>query len=118
MSQSAIRYKGHSTYIKDEDLREFLKLLSFHLEDVMRDQNDLNWIADAIREWMDDHEGLPPGLRDIELDDVITGPVRVDAFTRFLDGLLKPSIGDVGPYDKARAALIVERVLGELKSNT
>jgi hypothetical protein len=116
MSQSAIGYKDHVAYIKDEDLREFLKFLSFHLEDGLRDRNGLNWIADAIRGWMDDHEGLPPGLRDIELDEVITGPDRVDDFSHFLDGMLKLPIGE-GPYDKARAALVVERVLSKLNSN-
>lgn len=115
MPQSAIRYKGHAAYIKDEDLREFLKFLSFHLEDALRDGNGLNWIADATRGWMDDHEGLPPGLRDIELDEVVTGPDRADVLSHFLDGLLKPPMGE-GPYDKVRAALVVERVLSELSS--
>ena len=115
MSQSAIRYKGHSTYVKDEDLREFLKFLSFHLADTLRDQqNGLSWIADAIMVWMDDHEGLPPGLRDIELDEILAHADKVDAFSYFLNELLKPPIGE-GPYNKVRAALVVKRVLSDLK---
>jgi hypothetical protein len=115
MSQSAIRYNGHTAYVKDEDLREFLKLLSFHLADVLRDQqNESNWIATAIMGWMEDHEGLPPGLRDIELDEVLADAGKVDTFSCFLTGLLKPTIGD-GPYDKVRAVLVVKRVLSELE---
>lgn len=116
MSQSAIRYKGHAAYIKDEDLREFLKLLSFHLGDALRDQkNDSNWLAIAIMGWMDDHEDLPPGLRDIELDEVLADAEKIDVFIYFLNNLLKLPIDD-GPYNRTRAVLVVSRVLSELES--
>jgi hypothetical protein len=117
MSQSAIRYRDGAAYIKDEDLREFLKLLSFHLGDALHDQKDsFNWIAVAVTGWMNDHEELPPGLRDIELDEVLNEPNMKNVFTCYLDGLLKLPAGE-GPYDKARAALVVERVLRDLKSS-
>lgn len=116
MSQSAIRFKSHTVYVKDEDLREFLKFLSFHVADSLRDQQDKSsWIAGAIAGWMDDHEGLPPGLRDIELDETLANADKVDAFSYFLAGLLNPPMGE-GPYDKVRAVFVVKRVLNELKT--
>lgn len=115
MTQSAIRFKSRVAYVADEDLREFLKLLSFHLDDVLRKRNDLSWVVNITSGWMDDHESLPPGLRDIELDAALTSPDRVDAFIQLITGLLDASIG-LGPYDKARARLVVERVVRELKS--
>lgn len=111
MSQSAIRYRGRVAYIQDGDLREFLKLLAFRLGDAPSElKSSLNWLPAVVDVWMDDHEVLPPGLRDIDLDEALTNFERANSFMHYLEWTMASPFNE-GPFDRMRSAVVVKRVL-------
>lgn len=114
MPQSAIRYAGRSAYVKDEKLRGFLCLICLHLQDVVTKPDDVEWITYALMDWVDDHESLPPGLRDIELDEVLTESSRVDCFVQVLNCVSMLPPRECGACDKET----IDRIVQLLMSHT
>lgn len=69
MTTSAVRLGDAVVFIRDSDLRELIKAVAFYLPDKAGMGSGLEWLVQACASWIDDHENMPPGLRDIELDE-------------------------------------------------
>ncbi|REG13067.1 hypothetical protein DES44_4443 [Roseateles depolymerans] len=111
MPQSAIRYAGRSAYVKDEKLRGLLGLICLHLQDVVTKPDDIKWITNALMDWVNDHESMPPGLRDIELDGVLTESSRVDFFVQLLNCISMLPPRECGACDKKTIDQIVQLLM-------
>jgi hypothetical protein len=113
MTTSALRFRGESLYVEDPELREFLKAVAYHLQDYPpHDSATVDWLVEACASWMDTHEDFPPGLRDLELDEVLTTPERLEGFGDYLSWLQRitpPS----DTYDAQTAHRVMERVLSK-----
>ena len=69
MSTSAIRLNERFLFIKDDELREFIKSFALHIPDELGHRT--TWLENICASWMDTHETLPPGLRDININDAL-----------------------------------------------
>ncbi|ROU07770.1 hypothetical protein [Lysobacter enzymogenes] len=115
MTTSAIRFNGHSVFVADAELREWIKALAWSLPSFVSGEagSDGAWLLQACNEWINDHENLPPGLRDIELDEVLSTTERVDDFRGYLLSLPDSEAGGHG-YDAKTAHSVVGKVVHEL----
>lgn len=109
MTTSAIRYGDGVIFIKDSELREFLKAITVNLSAC----SDVVWLIEVCNGWMDDHENLPPGLRDIELDDALTDAARKSSFRNYLSALMTAE-SDEEAYDLKVACGVIERIISKL----
>jgi hypothetical protein len=89
LSNSAVRYEGTTRYLKDHELGHLLAECSKLIASIIEDgSDDYEWLALAIEQWWNDYENMPPGLKDIELDDVLISSNRKKQFKKFLDDLV------------------------------
>jgi len=109
VTTSAIRYGDGVIFIKDSELREFLKAIAVDLSA----RPDIAWLIEVCNSWMDDHENLPPGLRDIELDDSLTDDAKKSSFRNYLSVLLTAESG-AEIYDLKVARGVIEKILSKL----
>lgn len=87
MATSAIGFEGEVMFVRDTALREFIKAVVFHLPEKIINNPEMGWLAQACFTWVDDHENMPPGLKDIELDEWLSVPQRKKAFREYLQWL-------------------------------
>jgi hypothetical protein len=111
MTTSAIRFHGESIYVADPELRALIKAVAYHLADYARDNpGAAYWLVGACHGWMDEHEDSPPGLRDLELDEVLTTPERLTGLADYLSWLHRMAPPS-DAYDAQTARRVIERVL-------
>lgn len=111
MTTSALRFRGESLFVEDRELREFLKAVAYHLQDYPpHDSATADWLMEACASWMDTHEDFPPGLRDLELDEVLTTPARLTGFADYLCWLER-SAPPNHAYDAETARRVLQRLL-------
>lgn len=111
MTTSAIRFRGEAIDVADPELRELIKAIAYHSSDDAPDSPvAADWLLEACADWMDTHEDFPPGLRDLELDEVLTTPERLTALADFLRWLTRRAPPS-DTYDATRARRVVERIL-------
>lgn len=111
MTTSALRFRGESLYVEDRELRELLKAVAYHLQDYPpHDSATVGWLVEACASWMDTHEDFPPGLRDLELDEVLTTPERLTGFADYLRWLER-SAPPNHAYDAETARRVLLRLL-------
>ena len=67
MSSSEILFRGKARNLKDSVIGRFLDELS-----VLLQETDLDWLKVACEGWQEDWKTMPPGCKDIDLDEVIT----------------------------------------------
>ncbi|WP_334073553.1 MULTISPECIES: hypothetical protein [Paenibacillus] len=85
MAQSAIRYRDNTQYIQDALLGEALKYIFIALDrKVSENSRQYGWLLQAMNKWWDDFEHLPPGLKDIELDEWLDNSKRKSDFEEIL----------------------------------
>lgn len=111
MTSSALRFRDESIHVEDPALREFLKAVAHHLPQWARDNAaTADWLVEACASWMDDHENSAPGLRDLELDDVLTGPERLAGFADYLRWLAR-NAPPTQAYNAETARRVIHRIL-------
>ncbi len=76
MSSSEFLYKGKARNLKDSVIGRFLDELAMLLQ-----ESELDWLQSACEGWQEDWKTMPPGCKDIDLDEVITEEVRRVAFS-------------------------------------
>jgi hypothetical protein len=114
MATSAIRFGTRSIYIRDSELGEVLKALTFSLPEAVRLQSPrLDWLVEALKEWCTDYEELPPGLKDVELDDCLTDDTRIDSFKGYVKEIIATA-PPVGIYDATLVQCHLVKILDEL----
>lgn len=113
MAISAIRFNGHSVFVADAELREWIKAIAWSLPSFVSGEagSDGEWLLLACDEWINDHENLPPGSRDIELDELLSTPERIADFRSYLLSL--PDSEGHG-YDARIARSVLSKVVNEL----
>lgn len=83
MATSEIFYRGKSKYIKDTALGLFLNLLEQQIELASLNESDKNsWILNAYASWEGTWTGMPPGCKDIELDEFLINEEREKEFLK------------------------------------
>lgn len=86
MAHSAIRYRDNTQYIQDALLGEALKHIFIALNrKVSENPRQYGWLLQAMNKWWDDFEHLPPGLKDVELDEWLVNPKRKADFEEILN---------------------------------
>lgn len=111
MSNSAIRYKGKTRYIGDKELGAVLSAISKDLSGKLSNElGKWEWLAAACEAWWDDYENMPPGLKDVELDDYLTDQNREHLFAELLNEVEMHISEDVlkEEIDKFRSVVILE----------
>lgn len=113
MTTSALRFRGEALHVEDGELRELLKAVAYHLPDHAHDNPATAvWLVEACASWMDTHEDFPPGLRDLELDDVLTTPERLTGLGDYL-GWLTRHVPPGHAYDARAVRRVVERIVAQ-----
>ncbi|WP_236207910.1 hypothetical protein [Pseudomonas tohonis] len=87
MATSAMSLEGKVLFVRDAALREFIKAVVFHLPERIISNPEVSWLTQACFTWIDDHENMPPGLKDIEFDGWLLGLQRKKAFREYLQWL-------------------------------
>lgn len=114
MATSAIRFGDNSIFVRDSELREFIKAVACKLSaEAASKAKDIDWLIGVCACWVDDHENMPPGLRDIELDDALATAGRMSSFKDYLNCLATAESADEA-YDAEVARAVVIKILTEL----
>lgn len=115
MTNSAIRHGANALYLDDAVLRELLKALAFHAPALIAGPAHRAdaWLV-ACAGWIDEHENLPPGLRDIDLDQTLTSSEKTRSFARCLAWVR--SRDAQGAYDEATVRAAIDAILARLLS--
>ena len=111
MTTSAIRFHAESLDVEDRALRELIKAVAYHLSEYAHhDAATADWLVNVCAGWMDAHEAFPPGLRDLELNDLLTTPERLAGLADYLRWLAR-SAPPSDRYDAQTAGRVIDRVL-------
>jgi len=94
MATSAIRYAGGEIYIRDNELGDWIQAITTQFQKYITNGQDIEWLLVACNDWCDVYENLPPGLKDIELDEVLDGEKRKEIFFDLLASVLSLPIGE------------------------
>ncbi|MGI9278034.1 MAG: hypothetical protein ACR2PX_00130 [Endozoicomonas sp.] len=85
MATSAVRFSGNHVFIKDSDLENWLQAITVQFQELIESGEDVEWLLVSCKKWCDIYENLPPGLKDIELDEVLRDEGRKLLFKRLLE---------------------------------
>ena len=94
MTTSAVRFGDAVAFVKDSDLRELVKAVAFYLPEKIEMDTKFGWLVEACASWIEDHENMPPGLKDIELDEWLVTSERVQIFREYLQWLKSAPLSD------------------------
>lgn len=85
MTTSGIRFSKNFTFLNDSDIRKLIKsLINQNLTKNDLHYADAAWMLSIFEKLIDDHENAPPGLRDIELDEILTDDNKIKLFKDLL----------------------------------
>ncbi len=85
MAISSIRFGKNSIFLKDSDIRHSIQIIIEH--QLARNglyNAETAWMLSVFEKLVDDHENAPPGLRDIELDEILTDDNKIQLFKNLL----------------------------------
>ncbi|MCG8581079.1 MAG: hypothetical protein MI866_14260 [Bacteroidales bacterium] len=85
MATSAVRFSGNDVFIADSDLGDWLQAVTVQFKQLIENGEDVELLLEACHEWCDTYENLPPGLKDIELDEVLRDEGKKLLFKRLLE---------------------------------
>lgn len=86
MAHSAIRYQNNTQYIQDALLGGALRCIFIAIDGkVSENASKYGWLLQAMNKWWSDFEDLPPGLKDVELDEWLVNSERKADFEEILD---------------------------------
>ena len=86
MAHSAIRYQNNTQYIQDALLGEALRCILIAIDSkVSENPSKYGWLLQAMNKWWSDFEDLPPGLKDVELDEWLVNAERKADFEEVLN---------------------------------
>ncbi|MBE9078259.1 hypothetical protein IQ241_13310 [Romeria aff. gracilis LEGE 07310] len=88
MSSSEVIFNNRSRHLKDSALGKFLDILEEEICSQQFENNESKWLKDACRAWKEEWSEMPPGLKDIELDDFLTNSQRQEEFHRIVNRIL------------------------------
>lgn len=92
MAHSAIRYQNNTEYIQDTLLGGALRGIFITIDKKMSENpRRYGWLIEAMNKWWSDFEDMPPGLKDIELDEWVVNDERKKDF----EDILKISLENV-----------------------
>ncbi len=116
MAHSAVVYRDKTIFIKDGALNEFVMAMACFIlkQSENRNVNDIRTVSEC-RKWVEDQEGMPPGLKDVELDDLLTGSENISRFLYCLDQMLE-FISTEQMFDFNVVKNVVDRIKTELLS--
>jgi len=118
MATSAISFGEKIIFVRDADLGDLLFAIACHL--LNKPEKDYRgkyeWLAEACTSWIDHYESMAPGVRDIELDDWLKTPERLESFREFLLWL-KSTTPPENLYNQAVIDHVVDRLEQELFSS-
>ncbi|KOR87848.1 hypothetical protein [Paenibacillus solani] len=86
MAHSAIRYQNKTQYIQDALLGGALRSIFIAINNkVSENPSKYGWLLNAMNKWWGDFEELPPGLKDVDLDEWLVNSERKTDFEEILD---------------------------------
>lgn len=86
MAHSAIRYQNNTQYIQDALLGGALRCIFIAIDSKVSDNpSKYGWLLQAMNKWWSDFEDLPPGLKDVELDEWLVNSERKADFEEILN---------------------------------
>lgn len=86
MAHSAVRYQNNTEYIQDALLGGALRAIFIAIDSkVLENPSKYGWLLQAMNKWWSDFEDLPPGLKDVELDEWLVNSEREAVFEEILD---------------------------------
>ena len=86
VAHSAIRYQNNTQYIQDALLGEALRCILIAIDSkVSENPSKYGWLLQAMNKWWSDFEDLPPGLKDVELDEWLVNAERKADFEEVLN---------------------------------
>ena len=89
MATSEIFYKGETKYIKDTALGMFIRLFRQQVEQINVSKSEAySWIPSANEKWEETWSCMPPGLKDIFLDDFLTSQEKEKVFLDITDRIV------------------------------
>jgi hypothetical protein len=114
MATSAVRFSGNDVFIKDSELGDWIQAITVQFEEMIERDEDVEWLLVSCNEWCDIYENLPPGLKDIELDNVLSDEDRKLLFKQLLESTKSLESGD--GFDLVAAKRVSKKILKELFS--
>lgn len=86
MAHSAIRYQNNTQYIQDALLGGALRCIFLAIDSkVSENPSKYGWLLQAMNKWWGDFEDMPPGLKDVELDEWLVNSERRADFVEILN---------------------------------
>jgi hypothetical protein len=114
MATSAVRFSGNNVFIKDSDLGDWLQAVTVKFKELIESGEDVEWLLESCHEWCDTYENLPPGLKDIELDEILRDEGKKLLFERLLVSMESLDFGE--GFDLVVAKEVSEKILKGLFS--
>src|SRR5688500_17162910 len=97
MATSSIRFKDLDVFIKDNYLGEIIKIITSGVNDLISERHkDAEWLLEACGRWSDDYENMPPGLKDIELDEWLISNERLTIFKLLIEKIYINFLNNTG----------------------
>lgn len=116
MATSAMRFSGNNVFIKDSDLGDWIQAITAQFQELITSGEDVEWLLLSCNEWCDIYENLPPGLKDIELDEVLRIESRRLLFKSLLESTKSLERGE--GFDLVVAKRVSGKILEELFSSS
>ena len=84
MATSSIRYGKRNVFVNDSQLGDWIKAMTETFDDLNAQNIDIEWLLLECDQWCEIYENFPPGLKDIELDEVLFDDNRKEIFIDLL----------------------------------
>ena len=109
MATSAVRFSGNDVFVRDSDLGDWIQAVTVQFQELIESSEDVEWLLISCNEWCDIYENLPPGLKDIELDEILRGEGRKLLFKSLLESTERLKSGE--GFDLEVAKEVSRRIL-------
>jgi len=112
MATSSIRNENKNIFVNDSQLGDWIKAITDTFDNLIAQDVDIKWLLLECDQWCEIYENFPPGLKDIELDNVLSDNDRKALFISLLETVINKA--DSKGYDLPVAKEISSKLLKEL----
>ncbi|MET1257329.1 hypothetical protein [Aliikangiella maris] len=114
MATSSIRYGSNDVFVKDHEIGDWIKAMTDQFDHLISSGKDVEWLLVECNRWCEIYENYPPGLKDIEFDDVLAvdSENRIDEIVGVLNSVLKQTTSN--GYELEIAKNISSKILSDL----
>lgn len=114
MATSGIHFGERVVFVRDWDIAQLIRAIGIECEEYLRIESSAGWILGACLAWIDDFDASAPGVRDLELDEALSGEKNKSIFVDYLRWLKMRAPGE--EYDQQSVSGTIGKVLNILEA--